>query len=82
MTNQEKADRVAGTQGYAPAFLLTFDDAERAAIAALCDDAGQVAPGTPEKFAAILEAARDRLASGKATHADLDETPATKPSKK
>lgn len=72
MTESERATRVAASQGYAPAFLLPFSEAERSAVAELCDDAGVLVEGVAGRFLAILDRYRGRLAAEKAVDAEAD----------
>jgi hypothetical protein len=69
-TSQERAARVLAIHGRAPATLRGMDAAEVSALAALCDESGNLVDGGASTFRATLRAYYDRH---KATDEALDE---------
>lgn len=54
MTDEQKITRVLACCGKAPRSAWAFDDAERAAVAALCGDDGLLVAGGQEKFRLLM----------------------------
>lgn len=67
MENILKARKVLRSQGRPVNEESLFSEEELEALAALCDDNGEVVAGVREGFLAIIEARNARLEDGKAT---------------
>jgi hypothetical protein len=74
MTDDQRITRVLACCGKAPRSAWAFDDAERAAVAALCGDDGFLVVGGQEAFRLLMVEHYERR---KATSAEFDKIAAS-----